>query len=73
MEWLDLLRQSMRQSMKNKLIFKMLFVALGYLSGIAIVIYVPDTEWARILIGLCIAVAVCIYEDISSKYFKDEV
>lgn len=65
MEWLDLLRQSMN----NKLILKILFCAVGYLSGMAIVRYVPAVERDHILIGLCVVVSISIHHEYK-KYFE---
>lgn len=70
MAWLDLLRPSMRQSMNNKLILKMLFCAVGYLSGMAIVRHVPSIERDHVLIGLCVLVAISIHDEYN-KYFEN--
>ena len=53
-----------------KLILKMLCCTLGYLSGMAIVRYVPAIERDHILIGLCVLVAISIHDD-CKKYFEE--
>jgi hypothetical protein len=57
----------------SKTLNRILCSVIGYTSGLAIIRHVPAAERDDVLIGLCVVVAVAIYEDISRKYFKDEV
>jgi hypothetical protein len=57
----------------SKTLNRILCCVIGYTSGLAIIRHIPASERDDILIGICVLLAVAIYEDINSKYFKDEV